>query len=251
MNNICLILGEQYTGAFTDAVMEDIYSRVLGPFCSLLYANQKCNWTFYFSGPQLEWFEKYHPEFADCITPIGSPAMTHAKMLREKFGEDIAIVFIGPCIGKKNEADEFKLFDVALTFEELKLWLHDEAIDISSVSVSPDSKFVPKAAYEGTLYPIDGGMNETIRKIGIKKEVQLMDIAGLLPFERALNSLQPEKVDKIIFVEALSCEGGCVAGPCISTEKAGISIVSDVLSRVKEREIIPKLLQANIRLKIS
>ena len=65
MNNICLILGEQYTGAFTDVVMEDIYSRVLGPFCSLLYANQKCNWTFYFSGPQLEWFEKYHPEFAE------------------------------------------------------------------------------------------------------------------------------------------------------------------------------------------
>ena len=166
--------------------------------------------------------------------------MTHAKMLKKEFGDDISIVFIGPCIGKKNEADEYKLFDVALTFEELKFWLHDEAIDISSVSAVPDSKFVPETAYEGTLYPIDGGMNETIRKIGIKKEVQLMDISGLLSFERALNSLHPEKVDKTIFVEALSCEGGCVAGPCISTEKAGISIVSDILSSVKERDNIPK-----------
>lgn len=188
----------------------------------------------------VSFIRKYRPEFANCITPIGSPAMTHAKMLKKEFGDDISIVFIGPCIGKKNEADEYKLFDVALTFEELKFWLHDEAIDISSVSALPDSKFVPETAYEGTLYPIDGGMNETIRKIGIKKEVQLMDISGLLSFERALYSLHPEKVDKTIFVEALSCEGGCVAGPCISTEKAGISIVSDVLSSVKERDNIPK-----------
>ena len=189
----------------------------------------------------VNFIRKYRPEFAACVTPVGSPAMTHAKMLKDKYGENISIVFIGPCIGKKNEADEFKLFDVALTFEELKLWLNDEAIDISSIPADPGNKFVPKAAYEGSLYPIDGGMNETIRKIGIKKEVQLMDISGLLPFEKALNQLNPEKLDKIIFVEALSCEGGCVAGPCISTEKAGISIVSDVLSGVKTREIIPKI----------
>lgn len=199
----------------------------------------------------VNFIRKYHPEFAHYITPIGSPAMTHAKMLKDKFGENISIVFIGPCIGKKNESDEFKLFDVAITFEELKLWLHDEALDISSISENPENKFVPKAAYEGSLYPIDGGMNETIRKIGIKKEVQLMDVAGLLLFERALNKLKPEKLDKVIFVEALSCEGGCVAGPCISTDKPGISIVSDVLSNVKEREIIPKVPETVVEMDVS
>lgn len=199
----------------------------------------------------VDFIRKYHPKYTDCITPIGSPAMTHAKMLKEKFGEDISIVFIGPCIGKKNEADEYKLFDAALTFEELKLWLNDETIDVSSVSVAPDSKFVPKPAYEGTLYPIDGGMNETIRRIGVKKEVQLMDICGLLPFERALNKLKPEKLDRVIFVEALSCEGGCVAGPCISTDKAGISIVSDVLSRVKMREVIPKVPETVVEMSVN
>ncbi len=199
----------------------------------------------------VNFIRKYHPEYANCITPIGSPAMTHAKMLKDKFGENISIVFIGPCIGKKNESDEYKLFDVALTFEELKLWLHDEAIDISSTTTLPDSKFVPRAAYEGSLYPIDGGMNETIRKIGIKKEIQLMDIAGLLPFERALYKLKPDKMDKVIFVEALSCEGGCVAGPCISTDKSGISIISDVLSNVKEREIIPKVPETVVEMDVS
>ena len=188
----------------------------------------------------VDFVRKYHPEFTQYITPIGSPAMTHAKMLKETYGDDISIVFIGPCIGKKNEVNYTGLFDVALTFEELKVWLHDEIVDDTIVPVDTKNAFVPRAAYEGSLYPIDGGMNETIRRIGIKKEVQLMDIAGLESFDNALRNLKPEKLDRPIFVEALSCEGGCVAGPCISTEKAGISIVSDVLTRVKDREVIPK-----------
>lgn len=188
----------------------------------------------------VDFVRKYHPEFTKYITPIGSPAMTHARMLRDIYGEDISIVFIGPCIGKKNEVTYSGLFDVALTFEELKVWLHDEIADTSSVPVDLKNQFVPRAAYEGSLYPIDGGMNETIRRIGIKPEVQLIDIAGINLFENALRSLNPEKLDRTIFVEALSCEGGCVAGPCISTPKAGISLVSDVLSKIRYREVIPK-----------
>ncbi len=188
----------------------------------------------------VEYIKLYEPQFAKCITPIGSPAMTHAKILKETFGEDISVVFIGPCIGKKNEAKYSDLIDAALTFEELKVWIHDENLDLAEFYSENDFQFVPESACEGSLYPIDGGMNETIRKIGVKNEVQLMDVCGLNNFHRALNNLDPDKVDKTIFVEALSCEGGCFGGPCISTEKASISMVSDVLTKLKVRENIPK-----------
>lgn len=104
------------------------------------------------------------------ITPIGSPAMTHAKILREKYGDDISIVFIGPCIGKKNEVSYTDLIDVALTFEELKIWIHDEGLDVAGIISNEDNKFVPYTAFEGALYPIDGGMNETLKRIGVKTE---------------------------------------------------------------------------------
>ena len=188
----------------------------------------------------VDFIRHYHPEFTNNITPIGSPAMTHAKMLKEKFGEDISIVFIGPCIGKKNESDQGELIDAALTFEELKQWINNDIGDISKISVDNKNKFVPHSAHEGALYPIDGGMNETIKRVGIKEHIQLIDVCGLSNFEKALANLKPEKLDKVIFVEGLSCEGGCVAGPCISTDKAGISVVSDVLSNVKHRLVIPK-----------
>lgn len=187
----------------------------------------------------VDYIRHYKPEFTKYITPVGSPLMTHAKMLRETFGEDISIVFIGPCIGKKNEVTYSGLFDVALTFEELRMWFKDEIIDISKVAKDSRYQFVPESAHEGTLYPIDGGMNQTIRKSGVNDNVQLLEVCGLNSLDRALKNLDVDKLDKTIFIEALACEGGCVSGPCISSEKAGITMVSDILTKEKKRDKIP------------
>ena len=189
----------------------------------------------------VDYIRLYMPEFTKYITPIGSPLMTHSKMLKDTYGEDIAIVFIGPCIGKKNEVKYSDgLFDVALTFDELRMWFNDEIIDISKVAKSKEYQFVPESAFEGTLYPIDGGMNKTIKKIGVKDNVQLLEVCGLTSLQRALKNLDVEKLDKTIFIEALACEGGCVSGPCISSEKAGIVMVSDILTKEKKRDKIPE-----------
>ncbi len=189
----------------------------------------------------VDYIKLYKPEFSKYITPIGSPARTHAKMLKNIYGDNIAVVFIGPCIGKKKEADEPDgLIDLAITFEELKIWISDTLPDVSLIQKDENAHFVPVSAHEGSLYPIDGGMNETIRKIGIKENVQLLEICSIPAFERALNNLDADKINKPIFVEALACEGGCIGGPCISTDKASISMISDVLTKVKKRDDIPK-----------
>lgn len=188
----------------------------------------------------VDYIRLYKPEYTKYITPLGSPLMTHAKMLKETYGNDISIVFIGPCIGKKNEVTYSGLFDVALTFEELRMWFNDAIVDISKVAKDSSYQFVPESAYEGTLYPIDGGMNETIKKSGVNDNVQLLEVCGLHSLERALKNLDVEKLDKTIFIEALACDGGCVGGPCISSEKAGITMVSDILTKEKKRDKIPE-----------
>ena len=189
----------------------------------------------------VDYIRLYKPEFAKYITPVGSPAKTHARMLKNTYGDDIAVVFIGPCIGKKNEADEEdNLIDVSLTFEELKMWIADEIGDISEIKKESHFEFVPYSAHEGTLYPINGGMNETIKKIGVKPQVQLMEICTIAAFERALENLDPEKLMVPVFVEALACESGCITGPCIASNNASISSISDVMYKVKVRDEIPK-----------
>ena len=83
-------------------------------------------------------------------------------------------------------------------------------------------------------------MNKTIKKSGVNDNVQLLEVCGLNSLKRALQNLDVEMLEKTIFIEALACEGGCVGGPCISSNKAGITMVSDILTKEKKRESIPK-----------
>jgi iron only hydrogenase large subunit-like protein len=53
----------------------------------------------------VEYVKLYKSDFSPYITDRASPLLAHARYLRALYGEDIGIVFIGPCIAKKREAD--------------------------------------------------------------------------------------------------------------------------------------------------
>lgn len=161
----------------------------------------------------VEFIRKYHPEYTDKVMDLLSPLLTHSKMLRRSFGDDIAVVFIGPCIAKKREADEREdLVEVALTFEELHEWLKEKGIQPGELTPGPDDHFIPKEAREGALYPISGGM-----AAGIKAEcdagVSFTSISGLRGIDKALAGLQNWTPADNVFVELLACPGGCINGP--------------------------------------
>jgi hypothetical protein len=79
-----------------------------------------------------------------------------------------------------------------------------------------DDVFVPEAANEGALYPVEGGMNETIRLFGDFKDVRFMTLAGVYCINRALTGLNIDELNTRVFVEILACQGSCVHGPCTS-----------------------------------
>ena len=189
-----------------------------------------------------DYIRLYKPEFANNITPIASPALTHAGLLKDTFGDDIKVVFIGPCIAKKNESDRHPdLISVALTFDELNYWIKEEFIDIDKIETNEDCKFVPESAYEGALYPLEGGMNETIKRVGIdNNDVTFLGVSSLEAFDKSLQNINPNKITNKIFVEALGCPGGCINGPCLSSEKSRIMITSDIYAKTQYRDDIPK-----------
>ena len=195
----------------------------------------------------VKYVKLYKPEFADYIVPIASPALTHAELLKQHYGKDIGVVFIGPCIAKKEEADTHKdLIDYALTFEELKIWLKESDIALETEDCS-EEEFVPHHAYEGGLYPMDGGMNETIRKIGVKDNVHLCQVCSLEAFDTAVNLFSEEKLQNPVFIEALACAGGCMHGPCIATDLSDTNNISRVLRHIKYRDSIPQSPQVVVK----
>ena len=129
----------------------------------------------------------------------------------------------------------------ALTFDELNYWIKEEFIDIQNIEADESCHFVPESAYEGALYPIEGGMNETIKRVGIDKDdVTFISISSLEAFDKALQGIKTDKIENKIFVEALGCPGGCINGPCLSSEKSRILVSSDIYANTQYRDDVPK-----------
>lgn len=162
----------------------------------------------------VDFVRKYLPEFTECISPVYSPALSHAKLLHELYGEDVKVVFIGPCIAKKNEADRHpEHIALAMLYPRLKQWFRDAGIDPFNQEPGADDVFVPHGANEGALYPIEGGMNQTIRMHEGCGHINFATVTGLPALRQTLEGLHPEDIAEPVFLETLACVGGCVHGP--------------------------------------
>lgn len=172
----------------------------------------------------VEHIKKYRPAFAPFITGLYSPLLAHASELKSLYGEDSAIVFIGPCISKKRESDLHpSLVDVAIDFRDLAAWFEEEGISLvtrnktdgkaEADGAQPAPRFLPERAGSGALYPFDGGMIRAIRDWGLGDDARCLSFSGLEEIDRALAGLDPQKLDGPLFLELLACPGGCVNGP--------------------------------------
>lgn len=159
----------------------------------------------------VEYIKVYLPEFAPYITDRASPLLAHSRFLRKVFGKDIGVVFIGPCIAKKCESDTWKEIDAALTFQELRAIFETEGI--RSDALGNDGAFVPRRAAKGAAYPIDGGMIVACKKYEPLSGVRSMSISGIEEIHDALEGLDIAALKEPLFMELLSCRGGCVNGP--------------------------------------
>ena len=197
----------------------------------------------------VDYISRYMPELKKYIVPYSSPALTHAELLKKTFGEDIKVVFIGPCIAKKNESDtQEDLMAAAITFEELKKWLFEEGLDLLNSPQSGDG-FVPEKSSDGAVYPLEGGMLRSIRRNGLKEGVKLITVTGLKNFCKTLQALKEQNIDRVCFVECLACEGGCIKGPCPGGEVSTLNAFLGVEKQFDES--IPPVKQAKYKVPLS
>lgn len=160
----------------------------------------------------VEYIRKYSTEHIDAVTPLLSPMLAHAKILKQHYGNDTKIIFAGPCICKKLEADNFRdLVEVAITFKDLKGWLEKEKIAPALLPTSEEDHFVPWTAGPGSLYPIEGGMLPGVKEE--KKKIIKMAFSDLSNIKDVIKNLNTHRDRDSIFLELLACKGGCINGP--------------------------------------
>jgi len=162
----------------------------------------------------VSYLQKHRPEDSRFLTGLLSPLLSHCRMLRQHLGAEIGVVFVGPCIAKKAEAQQHpELLDVALTFEDLRRWFEQEKIAPEKIVESVEDRFIPERAAEGAWYPVDGGMIAGMKSFCAINDCSFMAFSGINAIEKAINGLREEPRPGGLFLELLACEGGCVNGP--------------------------------------
>ena len=158
----------------------------------------------------VELIKKYFPDNVKDLAPVPSPLQTHSAYLRHLYGNDIVIIFIGPCVAKKKEADAHPGYpDIALTFAELDQWLIESNIQLDTIDTGIEVKLVPARAGKASIYPIENGQVET-SKVWMNRfiECDAISASGI----DLIKSSIPDKLEDT-FLEALNCSGGCINGP--------------------------------------
>lgn len=177
--------------------------------------------------------EKYYPECAPLMAPVVSPMVAHGRYIKKLYGNDVKVVFLGPCIAKKQEAmgDErvTGAIDAILTFEELAIWLEEEKISTHDCEDKPMGNPDPEI---NRMYPISGGVIQSVLAKEETDTYHKVFVDGLGNCMEMLDCLKRGELDHC-FIEANVCEGGCTKGPAsarwnTSYVKAKIKIEKEV-----------------------
>ena len=154
--------------------------------------------------------QKYYPDQIPHLAHVLSPMQAHSKYIKEK-DPDAYVVFIGPCISKKEEADKYKGYaDTVLTFGEFTGWLSEEGVTLTPCE---DDKSVNKSA----LFPTSGGILRSMNRDDLDYSFLVID--GMDNCRRALEDIRSGEI-KNCFIEMSACAGSCINGPVMEKIKA-------------------------------
>lgn len=161
--------------------------------------------------------EKYFPELIGSLAPVVSPMVASARSLKQRFGAHTKVVFIGPCLSKHEECEDFSdhSVDAVLTFSELADWMEEECVSFEETGAALGDEELARAR----LYPLPGGVLQTIAQEQ-RGDYQCVAIDGVPRVIEVLRALRSGSLHHF-FIEANSCVGGCINGPCMMQPPGG------------------------------
>lgn len=149
------------------------------------------------------------------LAPVVTPMHAHCEKIKANH-PDCGVVFIGPCISKKSEADKYSAVDCVLTFDELNSWLESENIEI------PEGNKDDFAA-RTRIFPTTGGIFGSMDK---DSEYSYIAVDGVEECMTALSEIEKGNIVNC-FIEMSACKGSCINGPVM--RKNEHTVLKDLL----------------------
>lgn len=160
--------------------------------------------------------ELYYPSLIDQMAPVVSPMIAHGRLLKRSY-PGTKVVFVGPCIAKKDEAEDIRHnndIDAVLTFEDLSDWMEEEGV---SFEKAEPATFLNSSSKILRMYPVETGILESLRQRGDIGDWKLMTVSGSEECMELCRALEKGTLEHC-FIEINMCKGGCVNGPVSGKE---------------------------------
>lgn len=184
--------------AFGADLVADRYRKLLNDSDGEYYISSDC--------PSITRFIKYyHPNLTNNLAPVVSPMVAMSRAMKEIYGDDLTVVFIGPCVAKKDESTEV---DEAITFTELRSMFEENNINPDEMN---PTEFDPPLGGKGAIFPVARGLLQTA---GINDDAvsgNIIAAEGRILFQEAIKEFEEGLVHDQ-HLELLCCKG-CIMGP--------------------------------------
>ena len=181
--------------------------------------------------------EKYYPSLVPMMAPVVSPMIAHGRLIKSIYGPDVKVVFLGPCIAKKEEAvGDARVagaINAILTFEELIKWWKQAGIDVCKCEEKPMGNPDPGV---NQLYPSSGGVITSVLADAGKDTYHKIHADGIKTCMELLEELTRGEVSGCFF-ELNICESGCIKGPASNRwQRSMLKAKMDLEGRIRHRE---------------
>ncbi|MBR5598537.1 MAG: monomeric [Alphaproteobacteria bacterium] len=176
------------------------------------------------------------PEIEKFVSHTGSPMRYIAEIAKERY-KDAKIVFVGPCLAKRIEAENDPNVDYVLVFQDVIAMLNAKGVDVNSIQAD---SFSDESSLQSRRYAISGGVASAVANlISEKADYRPYAINGLT--KDAVKSLKKFALkgldDGANMLEVMCCEGGCIAGPgCVNQPKKATVILEKYASEGKNQK---------------
>lgn len=163
----------------------------------------------------VNYVEKNFPDMAEkLISQTPSPMVMSGRAIK-KMDPGARVIFIGPCVGKKQEFQLGKTMgavDCVLTFEELHAMFEAKKVVLEEQEESP----LMEGSGTGWRFAASGGVAAAVAQVlkeqGVEFELKAVPCSGVDECKVALLKAKRGVLDGN-FIEGMICDGGCIFGP--------------------------------------
>ena len=178
--------------------------------------------------------EKYYPELLVNAAPLISPPVAAAGVVREKYSDDIHVVYIGPCIASKDEIKKYsgsRTIDANITFLELRQLFEQYGIEEKNYEYA---EFDKPLGYKGALFPITNGILQSGAMDESLLSGNVISAEGHNDVIEAIEMFKKRSEEIKHHFNLFFCEG-CMMGPGMSKDGEKfyrMALITDFASRL-------------------